>query len=172
MSVSYNIPSSISKIQGLKTINKRLEIKIPNIGFNTSFKVDPSLYKDAEQYINSKMQSATTEVINKLADALDKAMMSNVWNTNSGAADIIDTGKLLASRNINYSNGTLTISYDVPYFGIVHFGGYMQPYGNINAKKVYIPARPWITYTLYGGGPVPKFDFEAAYKQALGGLVK
>lgn len=116
------------------------------------------------------IDKASINVANQLALALDKAMASSVWKTPNSTGDIIDTGELMRSRNVTYQNGRFVITYSSPYFGIVHFGGYIQPYGNSDAKKVYIPARPWIASTLGGGGPVPAFDFGAAYRQALANL--
>ncbi len=84
-----------------------------------------------------------------------------------GARDIIDTGKLKASRKITVEGRRIDISYDVPYAGIVHFGGYILPYGNPNAEKVYLPARPWVDSVALGGGPVPKFDFERIYAETI-----
>lgn len=107
-------------------------------------------------------------IAQKLGEALDAAIDSAVWKwRDGGPRDIYDTGKLKASRNISINSNKIVITYDVPYAGIVHFGGYILPYGNPNAKKVYLPARPWIDSVVIGGGPVPKFDFESIYVQAI-----
>ena len=45
---------------------------------------------------------------------------------------------------------SLVISYDVPYANLVHFGGYVVPYGNSFAERVFIPARPWTSIITDG----------------------
>lgn len=125
--------------------------------------VDPVLRE-----IEKAFDQASAIMVSRLGDALDAAMSSTAWPSGK---DIIDTGKLISSRRITYKNGSIDIAYNVPYFGIVHFGGYIHPYGNKNAEKIYIPGRPWITYTVEGGGPVPQFDFEGLYEEALGQLL-
>lgn len=107
-------------------------------------------------------------IAQKLGEALDAALESAVWGWRDGTArDIVDTGKLKASRQITVEGRNIKISYDVPYAGLVHFGGYILPYGNQNAEKIYVPGRPWLDSVILGGGPVPKFDFESIYEQAI-----
>jgi phage gpG-like protein len=112
-------------------------------------------------------EDAVPDLIDRLGAALDAALRSSVWSWNDGTRDIVDTGQLLASRSITVSGNTIVIDYKVPYFGIIHFGGYIMPYGNDKAKKVYIPARPWVTSVVEGGGPVPQFDFAAVFRESL-----
>jgi hypothetical protein len=122
---------------------------------------------DASAIILKAAEDAIPGIIVSLGQALDRAMMSGVWSWDDGVRDIVDTGRLMASRAITVSGNVISIDYDVPYFGIIHFGGYIIPYGNERAEKVYIPARPWVTYVVEGGGPVPQFDFDAAFRDAL-----
>lgn len=123
-----------------------------------------------QEIINEEIKKAMPIVAEKLGLALDAAMMSAIWNWSDGSRDIIDTGELMRSRNIAIQDNKLIISYNVPYFGIVHFGGYVAPYGNSKTKKMYLPARPWVTAVIYGGA-VPAFDFEAAYREALAAIM-
>lgn len=118
--------------------------------------------------IEEGIRVANQIVAEKLAAALDDAIDNAVWQWDEGGArDIYDTGKLKASRSVVVNGNKIIVSYDVPYAGIVHFGGYVIPYGNPNAEKVYLPARPWVDSVILGGGPVPKFDFESIYIQAI-----
>jgi hypothetical protein len=122
------------------------------------------LLKGIEEGIDRANQIVAAE----LGLALDEALDAAVWAwRDGGARDIIDTGKLKASRKITVEGRRIDISYDVPYAGIVHFGGYILPYGNPNAEKVYLPARPWVDSVALGGGPVPKFDFERIYAETI-----
>jgi phage gpG-like protein len=124
-------------------------------------------FDSIENEIINRAAKVSDYIIQKLGEALDAAMKSSIWAWENGTRDIIDTGKLMSSRKIIMNGNTIEISYDVPYFGIVHFGGYIVPYGNVNAQKVYVPARPWITSTLEGNGPIQQFDFGKAYQEAL-----
>lgn len=94
-----------------------------------------------------------------LKSALDLALRSPVWAWSSGGArDIVDSGELLSSGSVVASGMKLIVRYDSPYANLVHNGGYVQPYGNPNARPVYLPGRPWIASTINGGGPVPKWE--------------
>ncbi len=118
--------------------------------------------------VEEAIKIANEIIAQRLGEALDAAIDSAVWAWGAdGPRDIYDTGKLKASRQISINSNKIVISYNVPYAGIVHFGGYILPYGNPNAKKVYLPARPWVDSVVLGGGPVPKFDFESIYTQAI-----
>lgn len=102
-----------------------------------------------------------------LPAALDEALRRGVWETPSGRADIVDTGELLESGSVTITNDSIKIAYDTPYSALVHYGGYIVPYGNSSRDKVYLPPRPWINAVLNGGGPVPKFDFNERYRRAI-----
>ena len=95
--------------------------------------------------------------------------MEASWAWEGGAGrDIIDTGELRDSLSITIgSDGQFEINYSSPYAKLVHYGGYIMPYGNNRIEKVFIPGRPWIQAVLEGGGPVPQFDFESHYREHL-----
>lgn len=101
-----------------------------------------------------------------LKEALDQALKSSVWSTKNGSADIFDSGELLSSGSVSISESGITIAYDAPYATLVHYGGYIHPYGNTSAR-VYLPPRPWVESVLNGGGPVPEFDFPRYYKEEI-----
>ena len=119
-------------------------------------------------YVNRLFDKATPKVFQALADQLQDNMRAGNWGWRDGTRDIVDTGDLLDSQSVMVSGSTMTISYNSPYAAITHYGGYIYPYGNTSAQRVYLPARPWITATIQGGGPVPQFDFYQAYLTAMG----
>jgi len=123
--------------------------------------------EDVNKRLASAINRASARVTRDLKDALDKAMLSSAWPTISGRADIYDTGELLQSGKVLVSGNGITIVYDAPYAALVHYGGYIVPYGNASAEKVYLPPRPWVEAVLNGGGPVPKFDFVGLYKEEI-----
>jgi hypothetical protein len=78
----------------------------------------------------------------------------------------VDTGELMASGRVTLSENGITISYDAPYAALIHYGGYIHPYGNVNLR-VFLPPRPWIESVMFGGGPVPQFDFVSYYTREI-----
>ena len=93
-----------------------------------------------------------------LKQELDAALKSPVWAWTSGNRDIYDTGELMDSGKVVAMGDRLSVSYSAPYAMLIHNGGYIHPYGNLKARPIYLPGRPWVSSVLYGGGPVPKFD--------------
>ena len=107
-------------------------------------------------------------VARDLSAALNAAMRSNVWSWPSGGSrDIFDTGKLAASGKVTAQGTGVSVSYSAPYASIVHDGGYIFPYGNKKARPIYLPGRPWVASTIYGGGPVPQFNFMASLNKHM-----
>jgi phage gpG-like protein len=147
-------------------------LKIPDIqfsanvkhGFTTSLKLTGYKPRDFGRDLNKAVKSANQLIANKLATALDEAMASTAWG---GGKDIIDTGELKNSLVITATSGGVTVKYTAPYAAIIHYGGYILPYGNPKLSKVYIPPRPWVSSVMKGGGPVPAFDFESVYREAI-----
>lgn len=97
-----------------------------------------------------------------LKQLLDDAMESKEWGWQYGDGitqrkngelaygirNIVDTGVLKESLRMNIDQGFVNVAYREPYALITHFGGYVQPYGNPNARPVYLPPRPWVAFTL------------------------
>lgn len=154
-----------SGVGTFKQIRSTTTASIP--GFKFDLKLSGIDAADILRGIEKGIDEASQIVASKLGEALDDAMESAVWRWNGGSRDIIDTGELKASRSITVISNRIEISYNVPYAGIVHYGGYILPYGNPNASKVYLPARPWVDSVVLGRGPVPQFDFEAIYIAAI-----
>lgn len=84
-----------------------------------------------------------------------------------GIRDIVDTGNLNASKKVSTSFGKtqakLLVRYTAPYASIVHWGGYIVPYGNQKLDAVYLPPRPWIKgiflYQGATGGESDEFGY-------------
>lgn len=124
-----------------------------------------------EQRLLAKAKEAIGEAMPKLAEEVEKALTAalraSVWSWTTGARDIYDTGELASSVEVLAKEGGISVSYSAPYAAIVHDGGYIHPYGNKNARPVYLPGRPWVSSVLYGGGPVPQFDFDGFLRKEV-----
>jgi hypothetical protein len=97
-----------------------------------------------------------------LKEALDGSIANDAW----GDGGLVDTGALRDSGSVTINENGLTIAYDAPYASLLHYGGYIHPYGNVNLR-VYLPPRPWVESVLFGGGPVPVFDFARYYTEEI-----
>lgn len=122
--------------------------------------------QDALAGLQAAIQRANSRITVDLKAALDEAMLSGVWSTPSGNGDIYDTGELLSSGSVTVGPDGVTIAYDAPYAALVHFGGYINPYGN-QAARIYLPPRPWVESVMFGDGPVGEFDFERYYDEEI-----
>jgi len=109
---------------------------------------------------------ASNKIAIDLREALNNAMRSQMWPTNSGIADIYDSGALLESGEVTVARNGVIISYSSPYAALVHYGGYINPYGRTN-EKVYLPARPWVEAVLNGMGMIEPFDFARYYEEEI-----
>jgi hypothetical protein len=109
---------------------------------------------------------ASAKIAIDLKAALDEAMRSDIWPTTGGGADIIASGELLESGRVIIGDSGVSVVYDAPYAALVHYGGYISPYGNASAK-VYLPARPWVEAVLLGGYGIPAFNFIKYYEDEI-----
>jgi len=124
--------------------------------------------KAIEDEFSDQIDALMGKLAQEVKDALNAALRSSVWAWNNGVRDIYDTGELASSGEVSAGSDGIIVSYSAPYANLVHNGGYIHPYGNEKARPVYLPARPWVSSVLYGGGPVPQFDFEKFLKSNLG----
>ena len=174
----FTLKTNISKVKrkALKDAQAKynkleMEVNLPmqfDFGKHLAFEFSVEHVPDVWSEIEEIFDRAHPQVFAALAQQLQANMRSAAWGWHDGARDIVDTGELMNSQSVQVSGSSMTVSYDSDYFGITHYGGYIQPYGNPNAEKVFLPARPWITATIEGGGPVPAFDFYQAYMNAVG----
>lgn len=122
---------------------------------------------DISRSLEEAHQEAIRSLQGPLSDYLD-AMMSAGWGWSDGSRDIIDTGTLKNSGRVVVTGDNIVVTYSADYANLIHYGGYIQPYGNLNIEKVYIPGRPWISATFgLAPGPLPPFDIGAAYEDAF-----
>lgn len=143
-----------------------LPVAIPVVPFAVKFGYEATPMSEFSNFIKPYVQAFGEEMVQKKLDAvagqlklaLDAALEAPVWAWNDGVRDIVDTGKLKSSGVVVVRPLELEVYYTAPYAMLVHNGGYIQPYGNPNARPLYLPPRPWIRSVLYGGGPVPRFD--------------
>jgi len=120
------------------------------------------------QYTLAEVDQALAQARGEIANALNAAMRSSSWRWNEGGSrDIVDTGALQASLSVSFSGGSFQISYSEPYAALIHWGGYISPYGNRSAQKVYLPGRPWVEATVMGGGPVPQIQWDMLIQKYL-----
>jgi len=116
--------------------------------------------------IKNAIDRASSRITVDLKAALDEAMMSDVWATTKGRGDIYETGELMDSGRVTMSSNGIKIVYTAPYASLVHYGGYIHPYGN-KSLSVYLPPRPWVESVLNGLGPIRKFDFAKYYREEI-----
>lgn len=161
--------SNIPKV-GPKFQNISVPIPIPAVPIGVTFTARSfgrSVKLDLVRSIERAITVGTENVGLQLEKKLDESMQSSGWGWTEGTRDIVDTGKLMNSVKIDVSARGISVNYDEPYAAIVHYGGYIQPYGDSTRRPVYIPGRPWISSLLDGEGPVQPIDYEQAYYKAL-----
>lgn len=138
--------------KGIPELNEKLKFKIPN-GVPFKIVVDT---KEVQQLIEKISNlNISDKLLVKLEEVVDKALKEAIstaqWEGYDGTTvDIVDTGALRSSQKVQVQGNSLVISYDVPYANLVHFGGYVVPYGNSFAERVFIPARPWTSIITDG----------------------
>lgn len=128
-------------------------------GFTTAFRVSSESY--GQSAFSKKILAAIKESNSIFAESvrqiLDEAILDNRW----GDGGIYDTGELKNSLTIDIQPKGIEVSYNVPYAALQHYGGYIQPYGNLKIDKVYIPGRPWIDTAFQ------ESDFSEIYRNIL-----
>jgi phage gpG-like protein len=122
--------------------------------------------KEVISSISNAIRRANARIAADLKQALNDAIKSPVWKTTEGSEDLYDTGQLMSSGTVTVNSNGVTIAYDAPYAALVHYGGYIHPYGNLT-EKVYLPPRPWVESVLNGNGPVQRFDFTKYYQEEI-----
>jgi phage gpG-like protein len=135
-----------------------------DIGFKGNIRVTDS---PRLSNIISKLRSnkASSEFAVILDSVLREAINASIWTTRNGTDDIIDSGDLLRSGEVRVTNNGVSINYDVPYASLIHYGGYIVPYGNTNAQRVFIPPRPWVSTVLNSG--FGGFNPALAYREII-----
>lgn len=163
---SANFQALRKKLLSLKASVDVLDKRKASAKFKIKFDIDTRaierLLDQAEKFPQEArlaFDDSLKIIANDLHATLDEAMEASVWQWSyPPTRDIVDTGQLRDSGKVFVDGDDIVISYGTEYAAIVHFSGYMKDGGETGAD-IYYPARPWITATLEGGGPVPKFDF-------------
>lgn len=153
------------------------ELKVPVIGLKMGVPiVFDARYGEVDAVDRAELEAKAAAMIAQVTDelagaveaALNKALKSSVWAWRGGSRDIFDTGELARSGRVTADADGISVTYSAPYANLVHNGGYIYPYGNQKLRPVYLPARPWVSSVLYGGGPVEQFDFDKFLSDRLG----
>lgn len=134
---------------------------VASYGLNFDFKlINKNIRYD--QVILEIIDEFTRTLAIELKTALDNAMESNVWG-GSDDSDIVDTGNLRDSLQIEVTSDGVIIDYTAEYAALIHYGGYILPYGNSSATRVYLEGRPWVESVLFGNGPIQGYDAEGLF---------
>lgn len=115
----------------------------------------------------SKVDEALMAGMAEVAAVLDDALIDAIRSKWPNGDDIVETGNLLDSSSVVLSGNTIEVINTAPYAKLIHFGGYIAPYGNPFAERVYIPPRPWVTAALEGSSGQPGIDLAAIYEAAF-----
>lgn len=164
------------KLQNLsRTINETVDFLKAQKGkdiitYNVSMLVEDVDYSDVQRFVNEfpdKAKIAHREALRIMAKdlelALKEAISASVWDWIDDTRDIVDTGALRRTTKVIAEGSELRCYSDREYAALVHFGGYVHPYGDTTRAMFYYPPRPWIHAVVLGGGPVEQFDFAASY---------
>lgn len=118
-------------------------IPFPTVTFKTTKAPDIS---SAIEDLEAKHE-AGVDAVKSAVDIRLTANMRRTWGWIDGSRDIVDTGALMDSVQFADTGDGFSLYYGEPYANLVHYGGYINPYGNPNAR-VYLPARPWVELTF------------------------
>lgn len=169
----------------LGSIKKSAVVKMPKMDIDPGDSKKQAA-KKRSQFIGAFQKSAQgTE--KTVSYWLSEAVQEKTWHwprdtkrqsgafVPKGLRDIVDTGALDKSKKVNTVFGKtqakLQVRYTVPYAAIVHWGGYVVPYGNRFARAVYLPPRPWIKgiFAYQGGteGESDEFGYLSEIKEKM-----
>lgn len=118
-------------------------IPFPAVSFKTT--KEPDIGRAIDE-VEAKHEMGV-DAVKRAVDIRLSANMRRSWGWIDGARDIVDTGALMNSVQFVDSGDGFSLYYSEPYANLVHYGGYINPYGNPNAR-VYLPARPWVQLTF------------------------
>lgn len=139
------ITTDFSQIEALaKSISEQgedvIEFSIPVIVPAFAFGVGMEIRETSESRNYSAIQEGCKDA---MASAIAQALPQYL-NQSISSNGLVDSGELKNSLSVQVTPSGLEIRYAAPYAALMHEGGYITPYGNPNAQKVFIPGRPWI----------------------------
>lgn len=117
------------------------------------------LFRTETKRYTDFLRSEGNQLAVRIKETLDYNMKAKQWpwpafsSTYGDTRDIVDKGNLLAKNfcKIDYKVRGFNVVFgnrDTKYGPAVHYGAYIRPYGNPNARLVYLPGRPWITTSV------------------------
>lgn len=151
--------SDFGGTRGLKKTSIKVGVNLDGL---ITFTIENMGAAEISSKFERAVNRASQRIVDDLKQALSEAMTSSVWN----GKDLVDSGDLMESGSVTLSDNGIMITYDAPHAALVHYGGYIHPYGNVNLR-VFLPPRPWVQSVLQGGGPVPQFDFNSYYAREI-----
>lgn len=165
-----------------KNIRASVERVKPKLTYQYAVGIDVKFVSKTKygSIIDAGVEKGNEIIKTQLSKALDDAMEASIWKWTPGVTtdrkngqsvesprDIVDTGALQKSYRINIKGNSIDFAYREPWSRLVHWGGYIQPYGNPNATKVYVPGRPWITSVLNGENGFEAFPFKEIWLKTI-----
>jgi phage gpG-like protein len=156
-------------IRKLSTKNIELPAGIGTLTFGEiNDGVIDDIKKQLLKNIDKAHRYAVRAVTNELSQALDNALDDPGWEWLNGIKrDIVETGALKASKKVYVdSDNDIHILYNAQYAAVVHYGGYVNVFGDPD-KTYYYPARPWVIGVLEGSEQIPRFEYEKVYERAF-----
>lgn len=162
----FNIsPRELLNISNGYTIRYNIDVGYkPKLSLIIDDKLSPQILRN----LGRTRVIFNNRVRTELIAALDTAIGLSIWPTDNGIGDIIDSGELMRSLDVSIQESVINIEYTADYANLVHYGGYIAPYGNESVDKVYIPPRPWVDVVLRSGVPgSDAFDFQGIYRKVL-----
>jgi hypothetical protein len=112
-----------------------------------------------QQMAEQAAQRATEIVMGELFAAFQQSFTAQAWDwprttqrtvgTVGSPRNLIDTGSLRQSGSFQKSGPyQATFKWSANYATAVHEGALIYPWGNRNAQRVQLPARPWTRAVL------------------------
>lgn len=146
-------------------------IRSSDFGFSGNNRINLSNYKAKCKLKYSSSSNKNTNIkANDIRDDVYKAMgltiaemaeiIDDILREALYQNDLVRSGKLLKSQEVNATSTSIDISYDVPYAGLIYYGGYIVPYGSPYGTRIYVPARPWIMEAINA-------DFSGNFRRIL-----
>lgn len=164
--------------------NTTMSVKFPKIGLDA--KASRSARATAGAAFSKGIQKGMDVAKVEIRHALDESLETTMWGPfspkydyiskggnlrTSGVRSLVDTGALQGSLTMNMSflktKGNIRISYNSPYAALTHYGGVIQPYGNMSIRGTVLPARPWVEYAMIGGGGFEPLNLSAAFAEGM-----
>lgn len=155
------VEKATQKAITFQIVTPKLDSEMDATGFEQRYQV----------FHTSFMNIIIDRLGHQLSTVLNNTMDLPIWEWNNttlrsngqtagSPRNLVDTGELKKSLFIaTDADDHVSATYNSPYANLVHYGGYITPYGNPSAAAVFVPGRPWIKAAVRGshGAPPPRF---------------